>query len=256
VVTRPLVIKLGGRALDRPGALAELATALTGRPAVIVHGGGNEVSAWSERLGLVPRFEGGRRVTDAATLEVVAAVLAGLVNKRLVAGLRGHGLDAIGLSALDGIADVARVPGLGEVGRVESIDAALLEALLARGATPVVASLAQAGGGLLNVNADDLAAALAPALGAEALVLLSDAPGLVLGGAVVPQVANGEIDALLASPEVTGGMAPKLEAARAATRSGACEAAYIASWNGPGTLTALLAGSGIGTRIAEGVAHD
>jgi len=255
-VSRPLVVKLGGRALEAEGALKELAAELANRPAVLVHGGGNEVTAWSERFGLAPRFSGGRRVTDPATLEVAAAVLAGLVNKRLVAALRACGIDAIGLSALDGIAACAKVPELGEVGRVTAIDPRLLEALLADGRVPVLASLGQADGALLNVNADDFAAAVAAALSAEALVLLSDTPGLLLGGAIVPAVAAGDIAALLGSPEVTGGMAPKLEAARAATASGACEAAWIAQWRGAGTLSALLAGTGTGTRIAEGVAHD
>jgi acetylglutamate kinase len=262
VTTRPVVVKLGGRALEAEGAFDELAEdlrRLAGR-AVLVHGGGNEVTRWSERLGLTPRFDGGRRVTDEATLEIAAAVLAGLVNKQLVAALRARGIDAIGLAALDGgIARIARHPDaerLGAVGMVESIDPRLLDALLARGSTPVLASLGQADGALLNVNADDLAAALAPALGAGALVLLSDAPGLVLGGAVVPSVAAGEIAGLLGSPEVTGGMAPKLEAARAAALQGV--ASFIASWNGAGTLAALLQGTGPGTRIAraEEVVHD
>jgi acetylglutamate kinase len=262
VVNGTIVVKLGGRALETAGALGALAEdlrRLAGR-AVLVHGGGNEVSRWSERLGLTPRFDGGRRVTDEATLEIAAAVLAGLVNKQLVAGLRAHGIDAVGLAALDGgIARIARHPDaerLGAVGTVEEIDPSLLLALLARGATPVLASLGQADGALLNVNADDLAAALAPALGAEALVLLSDAPGLVLGGKVVPSVAAGEIAALLGSPEVTGGMAPKLEAARSAALHGV--PAHIAAWNGAGTLAALLAGNGSGTRIAraEEALHD
>lgn len=271
-MTRKVVLKLGGRALAAPGALDQLASdlrALAGR-AVVIHGGGNEVTAWSERLGLTPRFAGGRRVTDQATLEVAAAVLAGLVNKQLVSGLRVRGVDAIGLAALDGgIAQVARHADLGEVGVVESIDPALLLALLGRGSTPVLASLGQAAGSLLNVNADDLAAALAPALGAAALVLLSDAPGVMLAGSVVPAVATHEIAALLALPEVTGGMAPKLEAAGAAVSAGVDEC-WIAAWSGEGTLVRLLEGAGTGTRITraaaarsttrplvgEGTAHD
>jgi len=249
-----IVLKLGGRALEGDAALAELArdlTALAGR-AVIVHGGGAEVTAWCARLGIDARFEGGRRVTDEATLEVATAVLAGLANKRLVAGLRAHGVNAIGVAALDGgIARVVRHsdPALGEVGVVEAIDTSLLNALLARGLTPVIASIGAWGGKLLNVNADDLAARLAPALGAEALVLLSDTPGLKLGGEVVPALDLAALEGALASPEVTGGMAPKLEAARTAVQGGA-SAAWIATWNGVGTLPRLLAGTGGGTRIA------
>jgi len=132
---------------------------------------------------------------------------------------------------------------------VEAIDASLLNALLARGLTPVIASIGAWGGKLLNVNADDLAARLAPALGAEALVLLSDTPGLVLGGEVVPLLDLAALEHALASPEVTGGMAPKLEAARTADTGGA-RTAWIATWGGAGTLPRLLQGQGGGTRIA------
>ncbi|MEP7027344.1 MAG: acetylglutamate kinase [Candidatus Eisenbacteria bacterium] len=252
----PVVIKLGGRALDVPEALDELAldlAALAGR-AVIVHGGGGEVSDWCERLGIAARFEGGRRVTDAATLEVAAAVLAGLLNKRLVAQLRARGVDAVGLAALDGglatVAPHADRATFGEVGVVTAIDGVLVMDLLARGRTPVIASIGQCEGRLLNVNADDLAAALAPALGAAALVLLSDAPGLVLGGEVAPALDLAALDRALQSPEVKGGMAPKLEAARTAVVGGA-KVAWIGSWTGKGTLARALAGDEGGTRIAR-----
>lgn len=256
VPNAPIVVKLGGRALESPAALAELAqdlVAVAGR-AVVVHGGGPEVSAWCERLGLAPRFAGGRRVTDEATLEVAVGVLAGLVNKRLVAALRARGVNAIGLAALDGgLARVAPHPeraALGEVGVVEAVDGALLLDLLARGATPVIASIGQTDGRLLNVNADDLAAALAPALGAEALVLLSDAPGLLLQGELVALLDTPGIEQALASPEVTGGMAPKLQAARTASAQGV-ENVWIAAWAGAGTLARLLQGEGLGTRITR-----
>jgi acetylglutamate kinase len=122
---------------------------------------------------------------------------------------------------------------------------------------PVLASLGQADGALLNVNADDFAAAVASALGAEALVLLSDTPGLLLGGAIVPGGGGRRRRRLLASPEVTGGMAPKLEAARAATASGACEAGMDrAVERAQARWRRCLSGQGTGTRIAEGVAHD
>jgi acetylglutamate kinase len=252
VVTAPLVVKLGGRALaagDTPGALGELAAdlaPLAGR-VVLVHGGGPEVSAWSERLGLEPRFHAGRRVTDPATLEVAAAVLAGLVNKRLVAALAAHGVDAVGLAALDGGTAVT-VPhrdaaALGAVGEVESIRPALLHALLAAGRVPVVASIGAHAGALLNLNADDLAAALAAGLGADTLVLLSDTPGLVLAGEVVARLDPAGADRARAGAEVTGGMAPKLEAAATAVRGGVGRA-WIAAWQGAGTLGTLLAGEG------------
>lgn len=245
-VSAPVVVKIGGRALESPGALRELATGLAqvGGPRVLVHGGGAEVSAWCRRLGLKPRFLDGLRVTDPATLEVAAAVLAGLANKRLVAALREAGLDAVGLSALDGgIATAALHPDakrLGEVGCVETVSPALIETLLAHRHVPVLASIAALGGRLLNINADDLAAALAGALGARVLVLLSDTPGLVLDGERVPCLSSAELEAALAHPDVRGGMRPKLEAARAAVAAGASRV-HIAAWQGPGTLRDLLA---------------
>jgi len=250
----PLVLKIGGRAFATPDTLDSLARELAARPGrtVIVHGGGPEVTAWSERLGLVPRFVDGRRVTDQATLEVATAVLAGLANKRLVARLLTHGVRALGLSALDGaLTRVEPHPEavvLGAVGRVTAVDAAWLTDLLARGLTPVVASIGAYQGELLNVNADDLAAALAAALSARQLILLSDTEGLLLGGQLVPALDQFAAARALQSPEVTGGMKPKLAAALLAIEGGAREA-WIASWNGPGTLARLAAGSGPGTRV-------
>lgn len=253
---RPVVIKLGGRALEAPGALREFAAALArfARPVVLVHGGGAEVTQWCERLGIPARFDAGLRVTDAPTLDVVAAVLAGLANKRLVASLRALGVDAVGLAALDGgtleVRPHARAEALGAVGEVAGVDPALLLALLGAARTPVLASLAAtAEGALLNVNADDAACAIAAAIRASDLVLLSDTPGLKLGGAVVPHVRAAELPALLVHPEVTGGMAPKLRAAGEALAGGVGHV-HIACWSGPDTLAALLSRGEGGTRFA------
>ena len=255
----PVVIKVGGRALEGD-VRAELAgdLAALGVPAVLVHGGGAEVSAWSERLGIAPRFHEGLRVTDAATLDVVAAVLGGLENARWVALLQAHGVRATGARALDVGIEVAPHPNaevLGAVGEVRSIDVAPLRALLESGFTPVLASLGAHAGRLLNVNADDLAAALAPALGARALVLLSDVPALMLAGAPVARLDAADLPATLASPDVQGGMRPKLAAAGRALAAGISNV-VLGAWNGPGTLSALLDGSAMGTRITAARAAD
>ena len=248
-----VVLKIGGRSLESDGDLV-LAAELKSihAPVVIVHGGGAEVTAWCERLGVAPRFLDGLRVTDAPTLEVAAAVLAGLANKRLVARLRAAGLDAVGLSALDGgtveAGPHARTATLGAVGTVRAVHPALLETLLDQGRLPVIASICDCDGMLLNVNADDLAAALAGALHARALVLLSDSPGLKLGGAVVPQLDADSLAAALYHPDVQGGMRPKLVAARAALEAGVPRV-HIAAWSGPGTLRTLIGGGGSGTMI-------
>lgn len=264
-----LVVKLGGRALEAPGALSECAAALrdtgeAGRsarahahaPTLVVHGGGAEVTAWCARAGIEARFADGLRVTDPATLEIATAVLAGLANKRLVAVLRAHGVDAVGLSAMDGgIARVHRHPQgatLGEVGEIESVDTALLEQLLAAGRTPVIASLGDDGAGaLLNLNADDVAAAIAAALPAGDLLLLSDTPGLKLGGEVVRTLDPAALDAALAHPEVSGGMRPKLRAARLALAAGV-QRVHIAAWQGVDTIASVLAGCGVATTCHAG----
>jgi acetylglutamate kinase len=254
VVTGPIVLKLGGRALEADGAAEQLAAEVRAldTACVIVHGGGGEVSAWSAKLGLAPRFDDGLRVTDPATLEVATAVLAGLANKRLVATLRAAGIDAFGLSALDGgvietapHADAAR---LGAVGSVTRVVPRRIEAMLEDGMTPVLASIGAYQGALLNLNADDLAAALAAALRARALVLLSDTPGLKLDGAIVPAVTD--IASALAHPDVQGGMRPKLRAAATAIAGGA-RRTVIGAWAGEGSLAALLRGERGTTFMAE-----
>lgn len=255
----PLVVKLGGRALEAPGALSECAAALreagssgsSARALLVVHGGGAEVTAWCARAGIGARFANGLRVTDAPTLEIAAAVLAGLANKRLVAALRARGLDAVGLSVLDGgIVRTVRHPDaavLGEVGAVRSVDTALLAQLLGAGRTPVLASLGDDGAGaLLNLNADDVAAAVAAALPAHDLLLLSDTPGLKLRGDVVRALSPASLATALLDPEVTGGMAPKLRAAQTALAAGV-RRVHIAAWQGPGTIAGVLDGTALAT---------
>jgi acetylglutamate kinase len=253
-----LLIKLGGRALEAPGALADCATALgaaaaTGRATLVVHGGGAEVSAWCERAGVAPRFADGLRVTDPTTLQIAAAVLAGLANKRLVAALRARGVDAVGVSALDGGIVRARrhanAAVLGEVGEVAAVDTTLLATLLAAGRVPVLASLGDDGhGALLNLNADDVAAAIAGALPAGDLVLLSDTPGLVLDGEVVRTLGADALEETLARADVTGGMRPKLRAAGVAIAGGVSRV-HIAAWHGPRTLETILDGTAVATTL-------
>jgi len=249
----PVVVKVGGRSLEAPGASRELATAVAtlSGGAILVHGGGADVTDWCARLAIAPRFHDGLRVTDDATLDVAAAVLAGLANKRLVAALRAGGADAVGLAAVDGIADVtpSADPALGAVGEIGVVHTTLLDTLLAQGRTPVLASIGACDGALLNLNADTLAGAVAGAVHARALVLLSDVPGLTLDGALVSHLDAAQLPAVLAHADVQGGMRPKLRAAAAAIEAGAARA-MIAAWDGPGTLGRLLAGDLPCTTIA------
>ena len=226
------VVKLGGNELDRPAWLEACARALLPLdPVVVVHGGGRAVSAWSERLGLPVEKRDGLRVTTPAVAEVVELVLGGPVNRRVVAALRGAGLDAVGLSGVDGgllTARPVREAGravLGHVGTIAQVRGALLESFLLAGLTPVIAPMAPEGGNgsatPLNVNADEAAAAIAGALRATELLLVSDVPGVQVDGLVQPVLDGADVDSLIEGGEASDGMAVKLRAAAAALRAGA-----------------------------------
>lgn len=215
---RTVVAKLGGSALgSHDTTLADAAAlAAVGVRVVLVHGGGAAISDWLQRTGQEPRFIGGLRVTDAATLEMVVMVLAGKVNKELVGGVLAHGGRAIGLSGLDGAMLQARRRSeeLGFVGDVTAVDTAPLEALLSAGYLPVVAPIAaDASGQPLNVNADTAAAELAVALRAERMIFLSDVPGVCdAAGQLIPRLTLAQTRALIEQGVVTRGMIPKVEA--------------------------------------------
>jgi acetylglutamate kinase len=209
---RPVVAKLGGNALAALEQALDLAGA--GSRVVVVHGGGRQITELMERRGIQPRFVGGRRFTDLPTLACVRMALAGVSDALVEAALRaGTTITALRLGEA---LRAECVPELGLVGRVTAIDRAPIERAWADGAVPLVAPLALDGGGrFLNVNADDVASAIAIALGASELHFLSDVPGVLDGhGDVIATVAASE------PPEVGGGMRPKLENAFAALAAG------------------------------------
>jgi acetylglutamate kinase len=221
------VVKIGGNALDRPAWVAECARGLRSLGAsVVVHGGGQAVNAWSRRLGLPVEKRDGLRVTTPAVAQLVEMVLAGPVNRLLVTALRDAGLDAIGLAGVDGgllTAQPLNNGELGEVGEIVSVRAALLHSLLLAGLTPVVAPVApshRAPVRPLNVNADQAAAAIAAALGADELLFVSDVPGVTVDGVTQPTLAAAEIEQMIEGGVATGGMAAKLRAAATAVRAG------------------------------------
>lgn len=227
------VIKLGGSLLDDPARRADVLRAIAaqwnrGEQIVLVHGGGKHVDANLKRLGIPKRTYAGLRVTDDETLDVVVATLAGSVNKMLVAELAAIGIRAAGISGCDASTLVAErhepIDGvdLGHAGRVVSGDPALIRAILGSGILPVLSSVAEGPNGtLLNVNADTAAAAIAIAVGADALVFITDVAGLLdETGNVVAELRAHEAEALLGSQVVTGGMRPKLQAALHALGSG------------------------------------
>ncbi|HET8714044.1 MAG TPA: acetylglutamate kinase [Gemmatimonadales bacterium] len=223
------VVKVGGNELDRPEWVAECARALRGiGPAVIVHGGGQAVSHWSRRLGLPVEKKDGLRVTTPEIAQIVEMVLGGPVNRLLVTALREAGLDAIGLSGVDGgllTAQPIQGDGLGEVGEIAHVRGSLLQSLLLAGLTPVVAPVAPSATSPvrpLNVNADQAAAAIAAALGtgAEELLFVSDVPGVTVDGVTQPTLAAAEIEQMIEAGVASGGMAAKLRAAAQALRAG------------------------------------
>lgn len=221
------VVKIGGRAQSDARLGPALAAAARATSLCVVHGGGDEVSALQRRLGLAPAFHGGRRVTSEADLEVVRMVLSGTTNKRLVALLLSHGVRAVGISGEDGMlfrAHATDPQTMGRVGGTVTVDPAIVLQLIAGGFVPVVSPLARdaddTGGGGLNVNGDDAAAALAGALAADELVLVADVAGVLDNGRLIRSLDRGQSDALIASGVAAGGMAAKLQAAAAALRSG------------------------------------
>lgn len=223
------VVKLGGNEIDRPEWLAACANALAPMdPLVVVHGGGRAVSALSRRLGLPVEQRDGLRVTSLEAATVVELVLGGPVNRQVVAALRVAGLDAVGLSGVDGgLLAARRAAGgdLGHVGEIVAVRAALLESLLLAGLTPVIAPMAPDAAAPtappLNVNADDAAAAVSGALRAAELLFISDVPGVLVDGVVQPTLEVGEIATLIELGAAAGGMAAKLRAATAALGAGA-----------------------------------
>jgi acetylglutamate kinase len=249
-----LILKLGGTTIDEQRqVLAEIAVVARRRPVVIVHGGGRRISEWLERLGVPSKFEGGLRVTDAAALEVAAAVLRGVVNSELVAGLRDLGVDAVGLSGVDGGLLISeRVPGMGLVAHVVGLRRDLLDAILVGGQVPVVAPLARDEQGIVcNVNADDVAAGIAAGLGARQLVLLTDVDGVRdANGQRLDTLTAGEAEALIANGVIAGGMVPKVRAALAALTWGGAEA-IIADSSAPHALERALEDRSFGTRITS-----
>jgi acetylglutamate kinase len=257
--SKPIVVKVGGAALGSGDTtLSDLVTLQQrGVPAVVVHGGGNKVTSWLDRMGVATRFVRGARVTDEDTLQVVVAVLAGLVNKELVAGIASLGGKAIGISGVDGALVQARIGNedMGYVGEVVKVDPEPVNTLLKAGYMPVIgpAGLRSPGADngsimLLNINADVAACEIAIALGAEKLIFLTDVPGIKDGeGRVLPRLSPTEARGLVESGTITGGMIPKVEACVRALS--AVPITQIIDGRSAGALLAVAEGGGGGTRI-------
>jgi acetylglutamate kinase len=234
---RPLVLKLGGELLEDRAHLATVVhavAAMLGAPLVIIHGGGKEIDAALRAAGIEKRQVDGLRITDDRTLDVVVAVLAGVVNTRLVAALNASGVPGVGLTGADagcGLSVAApphqavdgRTVDLGRVGVPDATsDARLLTTLVAEGFVPVMACVGMNGAGqLLNVNADTLAGHVAARLGARRLVIAGTTPG-VLGdlGATLPLLESSAVARLVDGGTATAGMIAKLRACEHALAGG------------------------------------
>ena len=223
------VIKVGGRPQLDPALPSALALAQRTAPGslIVVHGGGDEVSTLQRMYGVEARFAGGRRVTSALDLEIVRMALSGSANKRLVSALLDAGVAAIGLSGEDGAlltADPLDPAQFGHVGTPSKVNVALLEHLLAGGYLPVLSPVSRSTdpgiGATLNVNGDDAAAAIAAALGADELLLVSDVAGVLLGGQPVAALGPEDAQRLIDDGTARGGMAAKLQAALSALDGG------------------------------------
>jgi acetylglutamate kinase len=218
---KPIVVKIGGSTLGSyDTTLEDLVKLQTqGVPLVVVHGGGQLASDWLAKLGISTGFVNGLRVTDAASLKVVTAVLGGLVNKELVVAIQSLGGKAIGISGSDGNLLRARIKNheLAYAGEIVAVDPAPLRLLLEAGYMPVVAPISSGmvddNVTLLNVNGDTAAGAIAAALAAEKLVFMTDVDGIHDSmGRVIPKLDLAGAQALLTSGTASGGMIPKIEA--------------------------------------------
>ncbi|MDN3028490.1 acetylglutamate kinase [Streptomyces sp. S.PB5] len=269
---KTVVIKFGGNAMVDDDLKAAFAMDIlylrhAGLRPVVVHGGGPQISAQLERLGLESRFESGLRVTTDETMEVVRMVLAGQVQRELVGLLNAHGPHAVGLTGEDARLMTAakryaekdgKPVDIGRVGEVAQVDAGIVQELIDNGRIPVVSSIARpedakdaAEGGVFNVNADTAAAALAAALGAEMLLVLTDVEGLYANWPhskeVIPRLTTTELAGLL--PGLASGMIPKMEGCLHAVTNGVGSARVIDGRVKHSILLQLFTDDGVGTVV-------
>ncbi len=260
---RIVVIKYGGNLMrgdDRTSfALDAVLLKTVGLRPVIVHGGGPQIAATLGRLGVESRFVDGLRVTDDATMEVVEMVLGGKVNREIVALVQGAGGQAIGLTGSDG--NMIRVTrrleddrDLGRVGRVVEVDPGAIEAVISAGFIPVIAPLGvDADGVTHNVNADEAAGAVAAALTAEKLILLTDVEGvLAADGELIHQLTSEQANKLIAEGTIRDGMIPKVECCLMALQAGVKRAHVVDGRVLHAMLLEMFTDGGVGTLLVGG----
>lgn len=227
---------------------------------VIVHGGGPAINETLGKLGIESRFVNGLRVTDEATLDVVEMVLAGRINKEIVRKLTKNGAKAIGLSGTDGnmieAKPVANSDEVGLVGDVSGVKAEIIEGIISMGYIPVVAPIGIDGASQrYNINADTAAGAVASRLGVDTMIVVTDVPGIMrtVGGekVVLPSVTFADIEEMIASGEIYGGMIPKVRAAMSCLHGNVKEVLIVDGAAERVLSRAVMEGQ-IGTRITRG----
>jgi acetylglutamate kinase len=266
-----VVIKYGGHAMGSEQVARDFARDIVlleqaGVNPVVVHGGGPQISEMLKRLGIKSEFAAGHRITDQASVEVVEMVLAGSINKQLVGFINAEGGRAVGLSGKDGNMVIARkatrtvvdphshieeVIDLGFVGEPEAVDRTVLDQVIKSDIIPVLAPVAGSrDGGTFNVNADTFAGAVAGALGAKRLLLLTDVPGVLdRDGKLIEELDVERVRGLIADGTISGGMIPKVETCIYALERGV-EAVVIMDGKVPhAVLLELLTDHGAGTLI-------
>ncbi|UVI29874.1 acetylglutamate kinase [Paenibacillus spongiae] len=226
---------------------------------VIVHGGGPAISETLGKLGIESEFVNGLRKTSDEVLDVVEMVLAGRINKEIVRRMLSSGAKSLGLSGVDGrlitAQPVANANEVGFVGDVTDVNAAIIEGVMAMGYIPVIAPIGIDGEGQrYNINADTAAGAVASHLGVERMIVVTDVPGILktIDGEkrVLPSVSVAEIEAMISSGEIYGGMIPKVRAAIQCIQ-GRVREVVIVNGDEPNVLSKAISGGGIGTRIVR-----
>jgi acetylglutamate kinase len=254
-----VVIRYGGSTFGSGDTTIDDIVALQkkGLALIVVHGGGSTVTNWLKRLGLITRFVRGERVTDLPSLEVVTAVLAGLVNKEITAAINLKGGRAVGISGVDGALIESKVKDkdMGYVGSVEKVNTDLLAALVKASFVPVVSPVSlysldrpADAPAIINVNGDPVAGYIAAALGAKKLVFLTDVAGVTdKSGLLISRLAASRAEAMIASGEISGGMIPKINACLRALNAGSV--ARIIDGRKSHALLEEMENSGSGTTI-------
>jgi acetylglutamate kinase len=260
------VIKLAGALLEDEAIVKSLSRQIAslakeGHEILVVHGGGRLFTATLKRLGIESKFVGGLRVTDRETRDVAVMVFAGLLNNRLAAAISAEGQPAIGISAADAkcfqaepMYHNAEEGDLGFVGYLTSVNVAVLESLWREGLLPVAPCLGLGSDNeLYNVNADHMAAACAEYLAADQLIYLTDVAGVLDGEKVLAAIACEEIERLVQSRVVSGGMVLKLEAAKRALEGGVREVRIVGGGSPEGLLLASRASDSASDDSADAV---